>query len=78
VTDGFDRVCVFPSCLARRYGDPTTYPVKAKALFLSNDVFFVVNDTQVEIMRLYAFSDDVTSCVNVVRTVHHHRITAIY
>jgi len=32
----------------------------------------MVNDTQVEIMRPYAPSDDVTSCVNVVRTVHHH------
>ena len=42
--------------------------------------FFVVNDTQVEIMRPYAPSDDVTSCVNVVRTVHdhhHHHIIII-
>jgi len=39
----------------------------------------MVNDTQVEIMRPYAPSDDVTSCV--VRTVHHHNhhhIIAIY
>jgi hypothetical protein len=50
---------------------------KAKALFLSNDVFFMVNDTQVEIMRPYAPCDDVTSCVNVVRTVHHHHIIII-
>ena len=64
--DFWQGLCCSSASLARRYGDVTTYPVKAKALCLSNEVFFMVNDTQMEIMRPYAPSDVVTFCINLV------------